>query len=52
MKLWLKWITSQETADELEVWATWASHQDQEEEKKAMMDTVVAELTQHGDIDE
>ena len=52
MKLGLKWITSQETADELEVWGAWVSHQTEEEEKKAMMDTVVAELTEHGDINE
>jgi hypothetical protein len=52
MDLWLKWITSEENVDELEVGASGSSHLDEVEEKKEMMDSVVAELKEHGDIDE
>ncbi len=51
MSLSLKGLSAEEDVDDLDI-AAGTSHVEAEEEKKKMMDTVVAELKQHGDIDE
>lgn len=50
MSLDLKWITSEWWVEEVS--ANAVDHTTEEEEKKEMMDSVVAELKEHGDIDE
>lgn len=49
--LWLKWITSDNALDQSDI-ASRMKKEDENEEKKEMMDTVVEELKEHGDIDE
>jgi DNA-directed RNA polymerase beta subunit len=52
LELWLKWITwAAWVVDKSEV-ASRMKSEDEQAEKMAMMDTVVSELKEHGDIDE
>ena len=50
LELWLKWITDGDI-DKSEI-AQRMKSEEEAEEKKEMMDTVVSELKDHGDIDE
>lgn len=52
VSLWLKWITwAKDIVDKSEI-ASRMKSEDEQAEKLEMMDTVVSELKEHGDIDE
>jgi DNA-directed RNA polymerase subunit beta len=52
VQLGLKWITGRDAVDERDIIASWLKHEIEAEEKMEMMESVVEELKEHGDIDD
>ncbi len=50
--LWLKWITWQESFEEVKIEDKTTAAQQSKEEKKEMMNSLVSDLKEHGDIED